>query len=140
MRALEITIWIILLAATPPLLSAMQVIPLTVGTCAPEMCQATSWVYTALDSSQLKDSAIDLNNPGGWLSWNTITFALSYIVYAVFWILFILASVVLIFPALIIMYHVPTALSLYISVGVWIIYMLAYIQIKRGGFSLDGYR
>ena len=140
MRALEITIWMILLMATPPLLGAMQVIPISIGTCSPEACGATSWIYDSMNSTQLQDSAIDMNNPNGWLSWNTVTFALTYVVYAVFWILFILMSVVLIYPAMVVMFHVPSVLAVYISIGVWLIYMLAYIQIKRGGFSLDGYR
>ena len=93
-----------------------------------------------MNSTQLQDSAVDMNTPNGWLSWNAVTFALTYIVYAVFWILFILMSVVLIYPAMVVMFHVPSVLAVYISIGVWLIYMLAYIQIKRGGFSLDGYR
>lgn len=139
MRALEFLIWMVLICSAPPVLAAMQIMPLSLGGLDANTAQAGDWIYNLMyvtDSDNLQQVSLTDN----YLSWNTVTFALHYLTFGFFWILFLLTSVVLIFPALILMFKVPTALALWLSVGVWFMYMLAYIQIKRGGYSLDGYR
>lgn len=138
MRALELIIWMILLMMTPPLLGAMQVMPVSVGNCDPTQCGvAQTFITDTMNSTSLKQ--IDLD-PSTIISWDNLTFALKYLVYGFFWILFLLSAIVIVAPALAILFHVPYAIGIYLSVGQWLIYMIAYIQLKKGGFPLPGLR
>jgi hypothetical protein len=138
MRALEMLIWMVLLLMTPPLLGAMQIMPLSVGTCNAVQCgDAQNFIYNTMNSTSLQQVTL---NPNTLISWDTVTFGIAYAAFGFFWILFLLSAVVTVAPALIIMFNIPAPIALYLTIGQWIIYMIAYIQIKRGGVSLDGYR
>jgi len=138
MRALELLIWMILLVTSPVLLMSMQVFPVSLGTCDPQVCGVQSNVLQIMNSTSLQQ--VPKLDPSDLVSWDTVTFAVTYLAFAFFWILFLLSMVAMVGPAIVIMFHVPPVLALWLSVGQWIIYMIAYIQIKRGGLSLDGYR
>jgi hypothetical protein len=138
MRALELIIWMILLVTSPIVLMSMQVFPVSLGTCDPQVCGVQSNILNIMNSTSLNQAPdLDMNNLA---SWDNVTFAVTYLAFAFFWVLFLLGMVAVVGPALVIMFHVPAAIALWLTLGQWIIYMIAYIQIKRGGLSLDGYR
>jgi hypothetical protein len=137
MRALELVFWMIMLVTSPVVLMSMQIFPVSLGTCDPQVCGVQANVLNIMNSTSLQQVNLDAND---WLSWDTVTFAVTYLAFAFFWILFLLSMIVVVGPAIVIMFHVPPVIALWLSVGQWLIYMVAYIQIKRGGLSLGGYR
>jgi hypothetical protein len=137
MRALELIIWMILLVTSPVVLMSLQVFPVSLGTCDPQVCGVQGNILQIMNSTSLQQVKMD---PNELLSWDNVTFAITYLAFAFFWLLFLLGMVVVVGPGLVIMFHVPPVIALWLSLGQWIIYMIAYIQIKRGGLSLDGYR
>lgn len=91
------------------------------------------------NTSQLQEINLSSGNLAD-IAWSAITFSVTFIVYAFFWILYILSTIVLVGPALQTMFNVPGALANWLMVGVWALWMVAYTQIKRGGLGWDQYR
>ena len=139
MRALEITIWMIMLLTAPSIFTAMGLFPSNMSTCGALECQAQQYVFSVANQTQLEQVDMTVNDPLK-MGWNLLTFSLDFIVLAFFWLLYILSLVVLAGPALAEMFSLPEALSTYFTVGIWFMWMLAIVQIKRGGLSVDGYR
>jgi hypothetical protein len=138
MRALEITILLIMILTGPTVIQAMGVLPAVSTSCTTADCQARTTLYTWASSFQLQ--AIDLNANPGQIAWDIITLTVTFPIYAMFWMLYFLSMIVLIGPALQSMFHIPAVLSTYLDVGIVILWMVAYIQWKRGGLGTDALR
>jgi hypothetical protein len=137
MRAVEVTILLIMILTAPSVIGAMGVIPVT-QTCGAVDCQASQTIYSMASSFELK--AVDLSESPGQIAWDVLTLTVTFPIYAFFWMLYFLSTIVLIRPALITMFHVPDIMATYLNVGVWILWLVAYVQWKRGGIGIDGYR
>jgi hypothetical protein len=139
MRALEITIWICFVLTVPSVMTAMGIFPSYMGTCGSLDCQAQNFIYGMTNTTSLQNN---VGNPssGGPSLVDIATITITYVVFAVGWILYIFSIIIIAGPALASMFNVPQQLSIWLTIGVWLMWMLAIIQIKRGGLSLDGYR
>jgi len=138
MRAFEITVLLIMILAGSTVLDTMGVMPSVRTTCGAVDCQARDTIYAMANGFELK--AVDLNDSPGQIAWDILTLTITFPIYALFWMLYFLSTIVLIRPALISMFHVPEVLANYLTVGIWILWLVAYVQWKRGGISVDNYR
>ena len=143
MRALEVTLFIIAVMACPTLYSALGLFSTQYNTCDAQVCQAQAFLYNMTSQTSMNNNMKPLDtsqtNPTS-MGWDIVTFSLTFIVFAFFWMLYILSLVTIIAPAMVIMFHVPSAFANYINIFYWILWMLAIIQYKRGGFSVDTYK
>ena len=138
MRAVEITLWIIFVLTAPLVVSSMGWMPVTSTTCGTIDCQARTTLYSMASSFQLQE--VNMGDSPGQMAWDVVVLSVTFPIYAFFWILYLLSTIVLIRPAMIAMFGVPTDLATYLNIGVVLIWMIAYAQWKRGGFGLGGYR
>jgi hypothetical protein len=137
MRALEITLLMIGVLTAPSVLIAMHVYPAS-NTCDETTCQAQQFLYSMANQTTLQQ--VNLNGNPASIGWDLFTFSLTFIVFAVFWLLYFLSIIVLVGPAMTSMFHVPSFIANWLMVMVWVMWMLAIVQVKRGGISVDGYR
>jgi len=136
MRALEVTLFAIAVLAAPTMFSAMGFFPIQYGTCDATVCQVQGFLYGMANQSTLQPLNLNSTNPQN-VAWDTITFAVTFVVFAAFWMLYILSLVTIIAPALVTQFGVPPAFANYINIFYWLLWMLALIQYKRGGLSID---
>ena len=139
MRALEITIWMLMILTAPTLVYSMGFMPQNTTTCTTLDCQARITIFNMANSTQLQEIDLSNTNPA-FMVWDAMTFGLTFIVYAAFWMLYLLSTIVLVGPALNSMFHVPAALASWLGVGIWLLWILAYVQYKRGGLGTDAIR
>ena len=138
MRALEISIFLIMVLTAPTVVQAMGVVPVTATTCTAIDCQARNTIYSVASGFELK--AIDPNASMGQIAWDIITLTVTFPIYAMFWMLYFLSLIVLVGPAIHSMFGVPEVFTTYLNIGVWILWLLAYVQWKRGGLGTDASR
>jgi len=138
MRALEISIFLIMVLTAPSLVYAMGVIPVEQQVCTSLDCQARETIYDMASNFELKQ--IDMDASPGQIAWDVITLTITFPVFALFWMLYFLSLVVLIGPALVSMFHIPQIMATYLNIGVWILWLIAYVQWKRGGLGTDAHR
>ncbi len=138
MRAFEITILLICILMAPTVVQAMGVVPNNAISCTTIDCQARDWILQAKNSFSLKE--IDLTASPGQIAWDAVTFAVTFPIYATFWMLYFLSMIIFVGPAMQSMFHVPAVLSTYLDIGFWILWLAAYVQWKRGGLGLDASR
>lgn len=139
MRALEITIFIIMVITATSVLDAMGMVHSTSNTCGTADCQARAFLYNMTNMSSLQSVSLDTTDPAS-MAWTSITLGLDFLIFAVFWGLYLLAIIVLVGPALQVMFGVPAVIATWLMVGVWILWIIALIQIKRGGLGFDTWR
>ena len=84
--------------------------------------------------------AIDTSESIGQIAWDVITLTVTFPVYAAFWTLYFLSLIALVGPAIHSMFGVPEILTTYLNVGVWMLWLIAYVQYKRGGLGFDSSR
>ena len=138
MRALEITIFVIMVLTAPSLLGTLHLWGDNYGTCTdPIGCQAQTFLYNMANQTSLQ--TIDFTGDPGSMAWDVFTFTVTFLVYATFWLLYFMSLVVLIGPGMQALFHVNAALALWLNVGIWFLWMLAIVQIK-GRFSVEGWR
>ena len=137
MRALEINLFFIFVLCAPALITAMGVTPASTG-CTATACQFQKMTYSWASSFQLKE--IDFNSSPGQMAWDAVILAVTFPVYAFFWMLWFLSTIVLGWPALLELFHIPGDLANYFYVGIVVLWMLAYVQWKRGGLGTDASR
>ena len=138
MRAFEITIFLICVLTAPSVIEAMGVVPAVHTTCTSVDCQARQTIYNMASSFELK--AIDTSAGIVQASIDAATLAVTFPIYAAFWTLYFLSTIVIVRPALVSMFHVPDVLATYLQIGIWILWLAAYVQYKRGGLGLDAAR
>lgn len=138
MRALEISVFLILVLTAPSVIQAMGVLPSNSTTCTTLDCQARTTIFAMASGFELQ--AIDLTANPGQIAWDIITLSVTFPIYAFFWMLYFLSLIVLVGPAIQSMFHVPAQLTQFLNIGVWILWLIAYVQWKRGGLGLDAYR
>jgi hypothetical protein len=138
MRAFEISMLLIFVLTAPSVIQAMGVVPPVSTTCTTMDCQARTTILNLANSTSLKE--VDFAASPGQAAWDLVTLTVTFPIYAFFWMLYFLSLIVFIGPALQSMFGVPAAIATYLNVGVWIIWLIAYIQWKRGGIGIDGYR
>jgi hypothetical protein len=138
MRALEISIALILLLTAPTLIQAMGVVPASTTTCTAVECRAQQYVQGAVSNFTFAEVKPDAS----LLDWGVtvLTMAVEFPLYAMFWMLYFLSMIAFVSPALQNVYHVPAALANYLQIGIWMLWMIAYIQWKRGGLGTDAVR
>ena len=139
MRSLEITIFILLVITSTSVLDGMGIVHNTSNTCTTSDCQARAFIYNMTNMSSIQEVSLDTTDPAS-MAWTSITLGLNFIIFAVFWGLYILALIVLVGPALQYMFGVPAVIATWLMVGVWILWIIALIQIKRGGLGFDTWR
>jgi hypothetical protein len=139
MRALEITIFAIMVLTAPSLLGSLHLWGTSYGVCdGLTGCQVQTFLYNMANQTTLQQ--IDFAGDPGSMAWDIITFTITFVVYAVFWLLYFISLIVLIGPGMQAMFHVNAALALWLNVGIWFLWMLAIVQIKRGGISVESWR
>mgnify|MGYP007100129498 CR=1 FL=1 len=139
MRALEITLFSIGVLLAPTMFAGLGIINGDLTQCDATVCQAQQFLYDMADNSKLQTLNLNQSDPVS-MGWDLLTFSLTFVIFAFFWMMYILSLVVLIGPAFAAMFGVPDAMVLYINVFYWLLWMLAIIQYKRGGFSVDAYK
>lgn len=138
MRAFEVSMLLIFILTAPSVIQAMGVGPAVATTCTTVDCQARTTILNLANSTSLKE--VDLTASPGQAAWDIVTLTVTFPIYAFFWMLYFLSLIVFIGPALQSMFYVPAAIATYLNVGVWMIWIIAYIQWKRGGIGIDGFR
>ena len=138
MRAFEITILLIVILTAPSVLYAMGVVPTSTNTCTTIECQASQTIYSMASGFQLQ--SVDFNANPGQVIWDTLTLTVTFPIYAFFWMLYFLSVIVLVAPALESMFLMPAIFAKYIMIGLWVLWLAAYVQWKRGGLGIDAYR
>ena len=138
MRALEISIFLICVLTAPSVVQAMGVVPTTTTTCTAVDCQARETIFNMASNFDLV--AIDTSESIGQIAWDVITLTVTFPVYAAFWTLYFLSLIALVGPAIHSMFGVPEILTTYLNVGVWMLWLIAYVQYKRGGLGFDSSR
>lgn len=139
MRALEITIWASLIICSMSVLQGMGVVHVTSNSCTTADCQARAFLYNMANTTQLNEVSLDTTTYES-MAWTSVTLGFNFVVFGLFWSLYILALIVLIGPALQIMFGVPVILATFLMIGIWFLWVLAIIQLKRGGFGFDAWR
>lgn len=139
MRALEITIWASLIIASMAVLQGIGVVHIASNTCTTADCQARAFLYNMANMTSLQEVSLDTTNYSS-MAITAVTLGLNYVVFSIFWLLYILALFVLLGPALQIMFGVPVVIAEFLMIGVWFLWLLAIIQIKRGGLGVDSWR
>jgi hypothetical protein len=138
MRALEISIFLIMVLTAPTVIYSMGVGPTASTTCTTLDCQARVTLYNIASSFQLQEVSTD--SSVAQMGWDLVMLTVTFPIYAFFWMLYFLSLIVLIKPALIAMFHIPDVLATYLNVGVVILWLIAYVQWKRGGLGTDASR
>ena len=138
MRALEISIMLIMILTAPSLIQAMGVVPATSDTCTTADCSARSYIQGAVTNFTFAEVKPDAS----LLDWGVtiLTLTVEFPLYAMFWMLYFLSLIVLVGPAMQSMFHIPAVIAAYLQIGIWILWMIAYIQWKRGGLGTDAVR
>lgn len=139
MRALEYTIWTIFIICSPALLQTMGMIHDTDNTCTTLGCQTSAFLYNMTSTNSLSEVSLDTTDPGSLL-WTSITIGLNFIVFALFWALYLLSIIIIAWPALISMFSINSTLAAFMFVGIWLIWIIGIVQIKRGGLGFDTWR
>lgn len=98
MRALEISIFLILVLTAPSVIQVMGVLPATTTTCTTLDCQARTTIYSMASSFDLQ--AVDLTDNPGQIVWDVLTLTVTFPIYAFFWMLYFLSLIVLVGPAI----------------------------------------
>jgi hypothetical protein len=57
-----------------------------------------------------------------------------------FWALYLLSIIIIAWPALISMFSINSTLAAFMFVGIWLIWIIGIVQIKRGGLGFDTWR
>lgn len=140
MRALEITIWAIAVLVAPSMFQAMGVFAVQYGGCESSLCQTQQFLYNMANQTTLEPLDITTQTSPASMAWDAVTFGITFVVFSVFWLLYLLSLITIIQPALVTMFHVPAPIANYINIFYWLLWMIAIIQFKRGGLSVDGYK
>jgi len=90
-------------------------------------------------TNSLSEVSLDTTDPGSLL-WTSITIGLNFIVFALFWALYLLSIIIIAWPALISMFSINSTLAAFMFVGIWLIWIIGIVQIKRGGLGFDTWR
>ncbi len=138
MRSIEYTIWTIFIICSPALLQSMGMMHDT-NTCTTAGCQASAFLYNMTNVSSLQEVSLNTTDPGS-LAWTSLTLGVSFVIFSVFWVLYLLSVIVLAWPAILSMFGVGNPLGNYLFIGIWIIWILGIVQIKRGGLGVDAWR
>lgn len=127
MRALEITIFIVLLSASIGFLNAMNAFD-------NPYVESDSSQYSMWSVSNL--SSFDNQNPS---ILDQAGMLLNFAIMAITWVITIVLTIIVIFPTLVNTFHIPMALSALLQVGVWMVYVIGIVQWQRGA-SVEGLR
>lgn len=131
MRALEITIFLLLIPASMGLVNAFHIFD--------------NSVEMTADDSQYGDMTIDENGLGKFQLNESSTiidytmFSLLFVFEYIKWGLKILLAVLWLFPMLTQMFGIPLPLAAVLQVAMWVVWIVAIIQVKRA-VSFDGMR
>lgn len=136
MRALEITIWAIAVLVAPTLFVNLGLFAAQYGTCDATVCQTQQFLYTMANQSSWQPLDVTNSSPLS-IGWDIITFSLTFLIFAFFWTIYILSLIILIAPALVIMFKISPAFASFINIFYWLLWIIAVIQYKRGGLSFD---
>lgn len=139
MRALEITILILMVITATSVLDGMGLVHNTSNTCTTLDCQARAFIYNMTSTNTLSEVNLDTTDPAQ-MAWTSITLGLNFIVFSFFWSLYLLSLIILVGPALQQMFGVPEIIATWLMVGTWVLWVIAIIQIKRGGLGFDSWR
>jgi hypothetical protein len=120
MRALEISLFIIMIQASVIFVNSTNLF-------ATNYAASPSNAYTQYNTSQISQGVEDPNNLG-LLDWFWIS--VRWIFDSLFVILKVVLAVVLIWPWLVFVFHVPVELATLLQVGIYIIYWLGYASWK----------
>lgn len=138
MRALEISILLIMVLTAPSVIQPLGVIPTVSNTCTSVDCQARTTILNIASSFELQ--SIDTTKGIGQIAWDALVLTVTFPIYAAFWTLYFLSLIVLVGPAIHSMFGVPETMTVYLNLGIWILWLTAYVQYKRGGLGLDAAR
>ena len=122
----------------PTVIYSMGVLPDRTSTCTAIDCQARTTIYNVASSFELQ--SIDTTKGIGQIAWDALVLTVTFPIYAAFWTLYFLSLIVLVGPAIHSMFGVPETMTVYLSLGIWILWLTAYVQYKRGGLGLDAAR
>lgn len=140
MRAFEITLFLLLIPAAMGLVNAMGIFgigdPFT-----PDMYRYQNMTGTNVEANA-RAGVLGL---GAWEMPAQPTF-FDYVMFTVtmawqfiFWAIRIVTAVVWLYPMLVTAFQVPWQLAIPLQIGIWVIWVVAIIQIKHA-VSLDGLR
>ena len=127
MRAVEISLFLIFLSASIGLMNGIGVFDSHYGY--EERAPYMFWSVSNLTQFQDENPSL----------WDQVVVYVQFTIQAIFWIATILFTVIAIYPALVNTFHVPAALSILLQIGLWAIYIIGYVQWKRGA-SIEGLR
>ena len=127
MRALEIAIFLLMISASISLVNSMGILDNT-------YVYNDNTPYRFWTVSNLTDFQTD--NP---TILDQVVVYVQFLIASILWIVNIIATTIFIYPVLVDAFGVPGALSLFLQLGIWLNWVIGFVQWRRGA-SVEGLR